>query len=216
MAQRAGSGVETTRVEAFSDGVLAIAITLLVLELRPPDVEPGSLARGLAGLWPSYTAYVVSFLVIGVMWVNHHALFQTIARVDRMLMFLNLLLLLTIAVIPFPTAVVAANLNGNPADARAATVLYSVVSLLVGFGFTAVRMWAVAHPHLLTPGFDLDSAKAARRQWQFYLGSIVYALLIAVALVSPLACLLGHLVMALYYVSDRLPAPAQQGAADSA
>jgi uncharacterized membrane protein len=199
---------DTTRVEAFSDGVLAIAITLLVLELRVPELDPehpGRLAHDLLQKWPSYGAYVISFLVIGVMWVNHHSVFRDIVRVDRMLMFINLLLLLSIAVIPFPTAVVARYLTGAPDDARAAAVLYSLVSLSVGFGFSALRLWTLAHPYLLNPAMDVEAARALRFQLRFYVGGIVYLLLIGVALVSPIACMIGHLLMALYYVSERLP-----------
>ena len=199
---------ESTRVEAFSDGVIAIAITLLVLELRVPALDaqhPGHLANDLLHDWPHYSAYVISFLVIGVMWVNHHSVFRDIVRVDRMLMFLNLLLLLSIAVIPFPTAVVAQYITGAPADARAAAVLYSVVSFLVGVSFSGVRLWTLAHPYLLSPTLDVAAARAVQRQLRFYIGGIIYALLILVALVSPIACMLGHVVMALYYVGERLP-----------
>src|SRR3954451_13659328 len=98
----------TTRVEAFSDGVFAIVITLLVIELRPPSVGAGeSLARALWHEWPGYVAYVVSFMVIGVMWLNHHRMFDQVQRVDGALLVLNLHLLLWTALIPFPTAVVA-------------------------------------------------------------------------------------------------------------
>jgi len=203
---------ESTRVEAFSDGVIAIAITLLVLELRVPTLDPtnpGQLASELLHDWPHYSAYVISFLVIGVMWVNHHSVFRDIVRVDRMLMFLNLLLLLSIAVIPFPTAVVAQYITGERSDARAAAVLYSLVSFLVGLSFSAVRLWTLAHPYLLSPTLDLAAARAVQRQLGFYVGGIAYALLVGVALVSPLACMLGHLVMALYYVSERLPSQDQ-------
>ena len=199
---------ESTRVEAFSDGVIAIAITLLVLELRVPALDPkdrGGLASDLLHDWPHYSAYVISFLVIGVMWVNHHSVFRDIVRVDRMLMFLNLILLLSIAVIPFPTAVVAQYITGAPADARAAAVLYSVVSFLVGVSFSGVRLWTLAHPYLLSPTVNLAAARAVRRQLGFYVGGIAYALLIVVALISPIACMLGHVVMALYYVGERLP-----------
>src|SRR5205085_2423787 len=92
----------TARLEAFSDGVLAIAATLLVLELRVPEAG-GDLAAALASQWPSYVVYVVSFLTIGIIWVNHHSLLAHVRRVDRPLLFLNLWLLLTISLIPFPT-----------------------------------------------------------------------------------------------------------------
>jgi uncharacterized membrane protein len=98
--------METNRLEAFSDGVFAIAITLLVLEIKVPP--PGTaLGAELLHLWPSYLAYVVSFLVIGAIWLNHHAMFQHIVRVDGMLLLFNILHLMPIAFLPFPTAVLA-------------------------------------------------------------------------------------------------------------
>lgn len=109
---------ESGRVEAFSDGVFAIAITLLVLEIKVPDDAGDRLWSALGAMWPSYAAYVVTFLVIGVMWVNHHTVFQCIARVDRKLLFLNLILLMGVAALPWPTAVVAEYLReGNAAHA---------------------------------------------------------------------------------------------------
>ena len=99
----------TIRLEAFSDGVFAIAITVLVLEIGVPHVAAReSLPQALRHLWPSYFGYAVSFLTIGVMWINHHAMFKDIDRQDHVLLVLNLLLLMCISFLPFPTAVVAA------------------------------------------------------------------------------------------------------------
>src|SRR3954470_17218264 len=94
------------RLEAFSDGVFAIAITLLVLDLTVPSTAEAheiGLGAALAAEWPTYFAYLVSFLVIGVIWINHHTMFTLVSRVDRRVLFVNLSLLLTISVIPFPT-----------------------------------------------------------------------------------------------------------------
>src|ERR671937_1127352 len=99
-----GSTMRTARLEAFSDGVFSIAATLLVLELRVPAPDPVGLAAALLRQWPSYAVYAVSFLTIGIIWVNHHALFDLLRKVDRPLLFLNLLLLLCVAAVPFPTA----------------------------------------------------------------------------------------------------------------
>ena len=91
------------RLEAFSDGVLAIAITLLVIDIRPPEIHEGErLAHALWAQWPSYVAYLVSFLTIGVIWLNHHRIFEQVTRVDGPLLLLNLNLLLWTALIPFP------------------------------------------------------------------------------------------------------------------
>ena len=101
------AGVETARLETFSDGVFAIAATILVLELSVGGAKVGDLGSALLDLWPSYLAYVTSFLTIGIIWMNHHTLVETIERADRVLLFLNLLLLLVVAFLPFPTKLVA-------------------------------------------------------------------------------------------------------------
>src|SRR6267378_5258735 len=99
--------VNKNRAEAFSDGVFAVAATVLVFAILVPDVEEGKLTRALLDEWPSYAAYAISFLTIVVIWVNHHVVFDSMDRVDRPLLFLNALLLLTVAVIPFPTSLLA-------------------------------------------------------------------------------------------------------------
>src|SRR5579884_4245879 len=115
---------ETSRIEAFSDGVFAIAITLLVLEIKVPS-GPGDLSRQLLQQWPAYLSFLISFTFIGIMWMNHHRLFTHIARSDDVLLILNLLLLLGVTIVPFPTAVLAASLGQS--GQRAAVVLYNAV-----------------------------------------------------------------------------------------
>ncbi|MFE5588155.1 TMEM175 family protein [Kitasatospora sp. NPDC056531] len=128
---------ESGRVEAFSDGVFAIAITLLILDIKVPKVgENGSLWQALGQQWPSYAAYVVSFLVIGIMWVNHHQVFSYVARVDRPLMFLNLLMLMVVAAVPWPTAMLAEYLREDRASHTAAAI-YSLVMVAIAFAFCA-------------------------------------------------------------------------------
>lgn len=115
----------TTRVEAFSDGVFAIAITLLILEIHVPEGEHGaglSLAQGLAKLWPSYLAYLSSFIAILITWVNHHEILRLVRVVDYGFLFANGFVLLTVTFIPFPTAVLATHLTGE--DARVAAAFY--------------------------------------------------------------------------------------------
>src|SRR5919204_3739632 len=126
---------ESGRVEAFSDGVFAIAITLLILEIKVPKTAEGDgLWQALGAQWPSYAAYVVSFLVIGIMWINHHQLFSYVAHVDRTLMFLNLLVLMVVAAVPWPTAVLAEYLREEDASHVAAAV-YSLVMVVMAFTF---------------------------------------------------------------------------------
>jgi uncharacterized membrane protein len=115
--------VSTSRLEAFSDGVFAIAITLLVLDIHvPKPSETASLAHALGAQWPSYVAYAVSFLTIGIIWINHHAMIGRLARVDHAIMIWNLVLLLTVGVLPFTTALMAAYLKEASGEHLAAAI----------------------------------------------------------------------------------------------
>jgi uncharacterized membrane protein len=131
----------TNRLEAFSDGVFAIAITLLVLEIKVPSAEELRVAGGLwvalAQRWPNYVAYVLSFLVIGVMWANHHSLFEYIGRVNRTLIVSNLFLLMGVSFLPFPTAVLAAHL-ADPSMRVSATAFYGATLIFTSMTFNAL------------------------------------------------------------------------------
>ncbi|WP_319461124.1 TMEM175 family protein [Micromonospora sp. RTP1Z1] len=188
---------ETGRVEAFSDGVLAIAITLLVLELPVPRRDVGSLGHALVEEWPSFAAYVTSFLVIGIIWINHRAVFRSIGRMDRTLLFGNLVLLLFVATIPFTTALFAEHLTEGGGNARTAAVCYSAVMLGMALAFTALHARATRHPGLLAEGVDAVAARRTLRH--FGLGVVVYSLTVVIALVSAVACLAVHFALALYY-----------------
>jgi uncharacterized membrane protein len=149
----AGGGLsqtETGRVEAFSDGVLAIAITLLVLNLRPPDHVPGQLLAGLLRQWPAYLGYVTSFLYIAVIWLNHHQTFARIRTVDRGLHFANIAVLFTVALLPFPTAVLAdAIREANRADTNTAVALYALVAALMCASWWWLFSHLQRHPDLV-------------------------------------------------------------------
>src|SRR5215813_4514606 len=134
---------ETTRIEAFSDGMFAIAITLLILEVKVPAAEQGHLAEALLRQWPSYLAFCLSFFYIGIMWMNHHRMFTHIKRSNDTLLVLNLLLLLGVTAVPFPTAVLASRLGTS--DQRAAAVFYNAVFLVIAFFFNILWRYAVAH-----------------------------------------------------------------------
>ena len=141
---------DTGRVEAFSDGVLAIAVTLLVLDLRPPQHAPGQLVAGLLGQWPAYLGYVASFLYIAVIWLNHHQTFARIRTVDRGLHFANIAVLFTVALLPFPTAVLADALReGNRADAGAAVALYAAIAALMCASWWWLFGYLYRHPDLV-------------------------------------------------------------------
>jgi uncharacterized membrane protein len=151
-----GAMSETGRTDAFSDGVLAIAVTLLVLDLRVPPSnalhEP--LAVALAQEWPAYAAYVTSFLIIGIIWVNHYAVFELAGRVDRSLLFFNLLLLMAVVAIPFATALLSEYLLAGTGNARSAALVYSAVMPAMSFGFAALYTYLALHPLLLADGVD--------------------------------------------------------------
>src|ERR1700750_695695 len=134
--------MSTSRIEAFSDGVFAIAITLLVLEIKVPEHPKDGLGHALLEQWPVYASYVVSFFVIGIIWINHHAVFDHLLRADRAVLFLNLLLLFWIALLPWPTNVLAPYMRDGGADERVAAVLYTGVMTLMGASFGALWTYA--------------------------------------------------------------------------
>src|SRR5262252_9980582 len=129
--------MSTGRAEAFSDGVFAIAITLLVLSLKLSGI--GSVKDQLLAAWPQYFAYVVSFLTIGIMWMNHHTILAHVQRVDRPFLVINLLLLMGVVVIPFPTVLVAQHLTGM--GGTAAAVTYGLVMIAISLGFTGLWIY---------------------------------------------------------------------------
>ena len=183
---------ETTRVEAFSDGVFAIAITLLILEIKVPREDAaGPLAAQLVRLWPSYLAFLASFANIGVMWLNHHRLFGLIRRSDDGLVGLNLLLLLGVTFVPFPTAVLAEHLLGH--EQRTAGLLYG--GTFVGLAVVFNLLWRyVVRKKLCAEHADVPSIT---RQYAF--GPVFYAATAAVAWYSATACLVASGLLAVYF-----------------
>jgi TMEM175 potassium channel family protein len=146
---------ESSRVEAFSDGVFSIAITLLVLELAIPVVR-GGFAAELAGEWVSYIAYLAAFGSIGVLWMGHHTIFSRIRAVDAGLLWRNLVLLLTVSVVPFPTAVIASAFRGgNEQDKAAAVVAYAIVGMASGVAWLLLFSYLRDNPNLVDPETDL-------------------------------------------------------------
>ena len=144
--------METGRVEAFSDGVFAIAITLLILAVGIEEaISQGHLSDELLDLWPAYIAYAVSFLTVGIMWVNHHQIFRHFEHVDRTLLLLNILLLMLIAFTPFPTRVVAQHMESG-VDREPAALLYGITMTLTAVCFFSV--WYYGSRHLLRPDAD--------------------------------------------------------------
>jgi uncharacterized membrane protein len=189
------------RLEAFSDGVFAIVITLLAFDLRPPDHGSGSLASALWEMWPAYVAYVVGFLQIGVMWLNHHRLFQQVRAVDGVLLVLNLNLLLWVVVVPFPTAVVADYLGDGGRDAATAMVLFSGVLVLNAISFVSLYAWITHDERIIGALPPRSVVRAARIRFGIGLGAYFGALL--VSFVAPVVALAVHALMALYYAFDQ-------------
>lgn len=144
----------TDRVEGFSDAVFAIVITLLVLDLYDPHHGPGELVPGLAAAWPAYVAFLVSFVYVGVIWLNHHGLFRRIRRMDVGLLWINLAILFSAVIVPFPTAVLGDALGdeGNPHGQRVAVVLYALVAAVMSAPWWGVFTYLRDHPELLQPG----------------------------------------------------------------
>jgi uncharacterized membrane protein len=187
----------TSRLEAFSDGIFAIAATLLVLDLRvPDDVVSGGLAHALGQLWPNYAAYVVSFATIGIIWMNHHAQIDRIARADRGLLTLNLVLLLFVSVIPFPTSMLARFLRAG-SDQHVAAAVYSGTLLAMGVSFFAMFTYARRTGLIV----DQISPEAARfLTIRNLAGLLPYAIAVGVAFVSAPASLALCGAVALYYL----------------
>jgi uncharacterized membrane protein len=197
---------EKGRVEAFSDGVFAIAITLLVLEIHVPSAKPGeSLWTALGHEWPSYFAYVVGFLGVGVTWLNHHTTFSAIARVNRTLLLLNLLLLMSIAAIPWPVELVATYLNRG-AQASVAVAVLGLVMTSMSISYTAFWQYVTRHPALLRDDIDAEAVRGSRVR--FAAGLVVYPALTLLSFVSAPITLALHGVLALYYGFDQTRARA--------
>ncbi len=192
-----------TRLEAFSDGVFAVAITLLVFNIDVPPLGHGPLWAALRHEWPSYAAYAVSFLIIGIIWANHHGIFQQIARVDRPLLFLNLLLLMIVVFIPFPARMLSVYLQAGP-DSHVAAAVYSATMLLMAIAFGLLWGYAVYHPALLEDSVDPHVARSTLPR--FVAGTVVYVVTIGVAFISAALCLALHAAVALYYVFDQISA----------
>jgi uncharacterized membrane protein len=195
-----------TRVEAFSDGVFAIAITLLILEIHVPHVEHG-LWNGLLALWPSYVAFLMSFAVILIMWVNHHELLRMVADVNYPFLFANGLLLLTVTFVPFPTAVLAAHLG--TAEAKPAVAFYCATFVVNALSWKLL-FYTIVRGGLLRSHVTAATVAGVRRAYFF--GPLAYLLSTAVALVKPVLGLLVNvslwiLWIRLGYRSEREGAP---------
>ena len=207
------------RAESFSDGVFAVAITLLIFNLLPIGSGPLTY-RMLGSAWPEYFAYVVSFLTIGIMWMNHHTLFGHVRLIDRPLLVLNLLLLMGVVAIPFPTALMAEHLTGpSKAGGSIAAVIYGVVMIVISIFYNAIWEYLVRHAEALgsrgtrqalrdaIPGFGSGPGLAAKvPRWSLGLVGYAAGALIA-AFWSAGVALAVYGALAVYYLFNHLPDP---------
>jgi uncharacterized membrane protein len=187
-----------SRLEAFSDGVMAVAITLLVLDIHVPN-PGGSLAHELGAQWPHYVALVTSFVTIGIIWINHHAMIGRLRAIDHTLMILNLALLLTIVILPFTTSLVAEYVNQSSGQHLAAAI-YSGSFLVMAIAFSACqRHILLVKPELLAT----ERPEAERRQIfsRAVTGLVPYVVATAVAPLSAYATLVICAAIAAYYAS---------------
>jgi uncharacterized membrane protein len=184
--------VSTTRLETFADGVFAIAATLLVLEIQLPGDDIG---HGLVDLWPSYFAYALSFLTIGIMWVNHHVVLTFIREADRTFLFINLFLLMAVAFLPFPTGVFAEHIGED--GAREAAVAYGLTLTVIAIFFQL--FWQYAYRRLLRPDANRREVSGINRS--YLPGVPLYVTATLVALLNATAALVIFAAIALVYVS---------------
>ncbi|SCG43577.1 TMEM175 family protein [Micromonospora inositola] len=182
-----GAERDPARVVAFSDAVIAIAVTLLVLEIRPPQ-DTRHLLHGLATLWPSYLAYVITFMLIGQVWANHHVMFDHIRSADRVVLFLNTVLLMDIAFLPFAASVLAQAFRDGQGQ-RTAVVFHGIAFELAAILFNVIWWYARHNRRLLTTTIDSAGVRAISRRYRLalawigtgtVLGALVPALGVAV------------------------------------
>ena len=200
---------ETGRLEAFSDGVFAVAITLLVLNIKIPgiDLPAGKLPndidlwKALGNEWPMLAAYTTSFLTIGIMWLNHHRLYIQIKRTDTGLLLINLLLLLIIVFIPVPTALLAEYLV-RP-DLHTAAIVYSGTCLAMACCFNLLWRYASYHNRLL--GKDVDTRSVIAISQQYLFGPFLYLIIFGVAWFNTLACIILSSIAALFFALPGRP-----------
>lgn len=187
----------TGRIEAFSDGVFAIAITLLVLEIGVPETDLDDLWAGIADQWPSYLAYVTSFLTIGGIWMSHHAIFRRLKSADATVMKVNLLLLMLVSFLPFPTKLLAETINA-PSEETAAVIFYGFVLLAISITSSLLWRHIAANRDLLEPDVSDEDIKSIGNVISPSIG--FYAAIIVLAIFEPQVAAVGFLVIAVVSV----------------
>lgn len=200
LRRTAGNPRETNRLEAFSDGVIAIAITLLVIDIHVPALASTDDGRALwshlRDLWPSYLGYLISFVVIGIMWANHHNIFRHIDRVDHYLILINTLFLLFVCFIPFPTGLVAEYLGHD--GEKTSVIVYTGWFFATALVYNLLWRYASNKNRLIDPEADPVAVAALTRRFNY--GPPSYAVAFAVSFLYPPAALAIIASLALLYV----------------
>jgi uncharacterized membrane protein len=186
--------METARLEAFSDGIFAIAATLLILDVHTAG---GSVAHGLVHAWPSYAAYAISFMTLGIVWVNHHTVFNQIGRVNRTFLMINIAFLMIVAFSPFPTLVLARHLRQN---SRAAAIEYGLTFTLMAILYAALWFYAAIGNRLIAD--DADARVVSGISRSYLPGSLMYGAATASALVSAYLAVALFGAIALFYALE--------------
>lgn len=200
---------ETGRIEAFSDGVFAIAITLLILSIAvPPLDDKHRLLDAVLGLWPSFLAYVLSFVTILIMWVNHHNLFKIIRRTDQAFLFINGLLLMLVTFVNYPTALLADTLKEQLAsttpllrgseDQHVAALIYSGTFVLTAILYNVLWGYAKQGDRLLARDHDRALVERITRQYRF--GPLLYLVAFLFAFFSTPASIVVNILLAVYFM----------------
>jgi len=190
------------RLHALIDGIFAIALTLLVLDL-PKPVHSARLVHDLLNAWPSYVAYLVSFITIGILWIEHHGM-SAVRGINRRFLERTLIFLLFISIIPWPTALAADYADQAVPEARAVAVLYAATMLMMGLTFGWGWSYLTAHPELVAEPARPALPAGARRA---LLGGLVYLIAIAVAFLSPKASFAIDAIVAVYFAASRSRVP---------
>ncbi len=189
--------MRTDQLETFADGVLAIAVTLLIVDTQVSG--QGDLGHRLLEIWPSYAGYAVSFLTIGIIWVNHHGLMAQIDRADRVFLFLNVFLLMVVAFIPFPTRLVAEHIQDD--GATAAAVSYGITLTATAVMFNLVWFYASGGGgRLLRPDHDPKAVKGITRSYRP--APWIYLAMTLVALIAPVAGVLLYGAFAVFWMIE--------------
>jgi uncharacterized membrane protein len=192
------------RLHALTDGVFAIAVTLLVLDLPRPE-NSDQLARDLLEQWPSYVAYLVSFVTVGLIWIEHHGMMSAVRSVNRRFIERTLVLLFFVSLIPWPTALAAEYLREGGAQAGTAALVYATSLLLMGLAMTLSWRYLTRHPDLVAEPARSALAAGTRRS---LIGALTYLVAIALAPVSPAASFSVTALIAAYFAATKSAVPA--------